>query len=51
MIKKILMYLLLFWLVCILSLEVSIIVQDICFDNVTQQQIKTFKIIGFYSIK
>jgi hypothetical protein len=51
MIKKILMCLLLFWLVFILSLEVSIIIQDICFDNVTQQHIKTLKTIGFYSIK
>jgi hypothetical protein len=48
MIKKILIYMLLFWLICIISLESSIIIQDIYSNKINTQQIKALKIIGFY---
>jgi len=51
MIKKILLYMILFWLICILSLEFFIIIQDVFFNKIDNQQIKTLKTIGFYKVK
>jgi len=48
MIKKILIRMLLFWLVCVISLEVSIIAQDISTNKINNQQIKLLQRISFY---
>ena len=48
MIKKIIMRILLLWLVCVISLEVSIIAQDISSNKINNQQIKLLERISFY---